>query len=105
MNKTLLLAAITLATAAGAVQAQETDTGAADRQQRMNEAYGNARSGSPSGGVRGDLHAAGHSFHNGVRATGHAIHGGVRATGHAIHQGVRATGHAIHHGVDKVSGN
>ena len=56
------------------------------------------------GGVRQDVHAAGHSIHQGLRTTGHAIHEGVRATGHAIHQGVKATGHAIHEGVDKVTG-
>ena len=97
-------ALVVLATLSAGAFAQ--DDAAIARQKRMDQAYVNSRSDTrvADSGVRGELHQAGHSFHNGVRATGHAIHHGVRATGHAIHGGVRATGHAIHRGVDKVTG-
>ncbi len=97
MNKLPIAIAAALVALSGAAFAQDDD---AARQARMDQAYRDHQNGT----VSGDLHEAGHSFHNGVRDTGHAIHNGVRETGHGIHRGVRATGHAIHHGVDKVTG-
>lgn len=105
--RSLLLAA---ALAAGAVHAEESlpDPGTNDaaRQERMNEAWRNHRSGVARAvdATKRDAKQAGHEFHEGLRATGHAINKGVHATGHAIHQGLQATGHAIHRGVDKVTG-
>lgn len=111
MNKiSTALAALLMTASVGAMA--ETTTTNTTRDQRMNAALQDYRSGNGSSdtstnGMRrkGTFERAEDSAKSGTRKAGHAIAEGSRTAGHAVAQGARKTGHAVHKATDKATGN
>lgn len=93
---------IAASAASGMAVAQTTDTTDSARQQRMDNALDNYRSGR-TGAARDTTDTRGmgpaarteESIKRGARKTGHAIKSGAEKAGHAVAQGARKTGDAI----------
>ncbi|HEY9067356.1 MAG TPA: hypothetical protein VIO33_20405 [Burkholderiaceae bacterium] len=105
--------------AAASTLAVADQPGSTTRQERMDQALANYRSGQPSGNVTvndesanctqtssgGTFARAEASIKRGACKTGHAIERGVRKTGHAIGKAGRKTGDALRRAGEKMGGS